>query len=110
MSFQVPDACTLPTAAQPLREEEFATLCRTALRTQERLSERQLRLTLSGPDHLLETVTDLAARESDCCSFFDFTVTSIADVVVLDVAVPAAQIGVLDGLSELASSTTSARR
>ncbi|MGI8628040.1 MAG: hypothetical protein ACR2J5_15955, partial [Geodermatophilaceae bacterium] len=78
MSVQVPDACTLPTVEQPLRQAEFAALCSSALRRQERIHDRQLRLTLSGGADLLETVQDLTARESSCCSFFSFTVTSNA--------------------------------
>lgn len=102
MSVQVPDACTLPTAARPLRQAEFETLCRTALRRQERLTAGHLRLTLAGGDHLEKTVRDLAAREAACCSFFDFTVTPFADELVLDIEVPEAQTEVLDGLSALA--------
>ncbi len=62
MSFEVPDACTLPTAAQPLRQAEFEALCSTALRCQERLSPLYLRLTLAGGEGLAEAVRDLAAR------------------------------------------------
>ena len=56
------------------------------------------------------TVLDLAARESNCCSFFEFTVTPTAGDVVLDIEVPAEHTGVLDGLSELASSELSSAR
>ncbi len=103
MSFEVPGACTLPTAAQPLRQAEFAALCSTYLREHERLSPRHLRLVLAGDEGLADTVRDLAARERDCCSFFDFTVTPTLQDVVLDVEVPEAYVGVLDGLSALAA-------
>ena len=103
MTFSVPDACTLPTAAQPLRQAEFATLCSTALRHHERIGPRHLRLTLSGDADLADAVRDLAARETECCSFFDFTVTPTDDAVILDIQVPTAQTAVLDGLSELAA-------
>ena len=103
MSLPVPDACTLPTAEQPVRQEEFATLCATSLQHSERISARHLRLTLSGDTDLADTVSDLAARESECCSFFDFTVTSTGDAVLLDVQVPATYATVLDGLSQLAA-------
>ncbi|MDQ4038990.1 MAG: hypothetical protein M3313_11745 [Actinomycetota bacterium] len=106
MPHRVPDACTLPTAEQPLRQEEFTSLCRTALRGQERLSARHLRLMLAGADDLEATVRDLAGRESECCSFFVFTVTRTADAVLLDIEVPDAQVNVLDGLSELADSAS----
>jgi len=107
MSIQVPDVCTLPTVERPLRQAEFAALCGSALRGQDRISDRHLRMTLSGDDDLLALVLDLTARESSCCSFFDFTVTSSTDGVVLDIQVPQAHIEVLDGLSELARSSSS---
>jgi hypothetical protein len=103
MSFEVPAACTLPTAARPLRLAEFDALFATALRRQERLNARHLRLTLVGGDGLAEATRDLTARESTCCSFFDFTVTPAGDTVMLDIEVPAAQAAVLDGLSALAA-------
>ncbi len=103
MAFDVPNSCTLPTAAQPLRQAEFAALCNTSLREHERLSPTHLRLILAGCHGLEDTVRDLAAREHDCCSFFDFTVTATVEEVVLDVEVPQAYVGVLDGLSALAA-------
>jgi len=109
MSFEAPAACTLPTAAQPLRVAEFTALFATALRHQERLSATHLRLTLAGDVGLVDTVRDLTARENDCCSFFDFTITPGADdVVILDIEVPAVHTGVLDGLSDLATAAAPA--
>lgn len=105
---EAPDACTLPTAARPLRLAEFDALFATALRGQERPAPRRLRLTLAGEQGLEAAVRDLTAREAACCSFFDFTVTRTEEqagkdeTVVLDIAVPAAQAAVLDGLSERA--------
>ncbi len=102
MPVDVPDACTLPTAERPLREREFEKLCLDALDRHERVSAGHLRLSFVGDRRLDETVRDLAARENECCSFFDFTVTPTAGTVVLDVKVPAAHIAVLDGLNALA--------
>lgn len=110
MPFEVPDACTLPTAARPLRQAEFEALFRTALRRQQRLSPKHLQLTLAGEEQLADTVRDLAAREGACCSFFDFTVTPTANTVVLDIKVPATQSDVLDGLSTLAATAASLDR
>lgn len=104
----VPDACTLPTAARPLRLAEFDALFASALRGQERLDPRHLRMTLAGEQGLEATVRDLAARETACCSFFDFTITATSDPagtgerVTVDIAVPAAQTAVLDALAERA--------
>ncbi len=102
MSVPVPDACTLPTAEQPIRQLEFATLCSTYLSHSERISARHLRLALTGDADLADAVRDLAGRESQCCSFFDFAVTVTGEAVLLDIKVPMSHTAVLNGLSELA--------
>jgi hypothetical protein len=96
------DACTLPTEEQPLREAEFDTLFATALSRVERPAPGRLRLILDGGAVTTSAVRDLVARESSCCSFFDFRLTAAADDLVLDVQVPAARIAVLDGLARRA--------
>jgi hypothetical protein len=93
------DACRLPTAEQPLREAEFDTLFATALRGVERPEPDRLRLTFDGDAE----VEELIARESSCCSFFDFELTRTSDGQVLDVRVPAARVAVLDGLARRAT-------
>ncbi len=93
------DACTLPTEEQPLREAEFDTLLATALRGVERPEPELLRLTFDGDAE----IEDLIARESSCCSFFDFRLTETADGQVLDVRVPATRVTVLDGIARRAS-------
>ncbi|WP_328474531.1 hypothetical protein OHA21_15420 [Actinoplanes sp. NBC_00393] len=99
MSFVVPDACTLPTAEQPLRLAEFDALFATAVRGIDLVDATHARLRLSGPAGLAATVRDLTARETDCCSFFTFTITEEPDgVVVLGIEVPAAYADVLDAL------------
>lgn len=115
-NFPVPDACTLPTAAQPLRLAEFDALFATTLRGQERRTPQHLRLTLAGAAGLEVAVRDLTTRESACCAFFDFTVTPAhgtaaatetePETVILDVKVPPAQTVVLDGLTERAQQAT----
>jgi hypothetical protein len=102
----VPDACSLPTADRPLRLAEFDDLFATAVRRVEPVSPTHARLHLAGAPGLAETVRDLTAREAECCSFFDFTVTpetaGAAETVILDVTVPAAYTGVLDSLTQRA--------
>jgi hypothetical protein len=97
MTTWVPDACTLPTAARPLRLAEFDELFRTALRRQERLGPTRLRWILSSAAS--EAIQDLIVRETACCSFFTFTVTRADDGLVVDVTVPAAYVPVLDALA-----------
>lgn len=99
MTF-VPQECTLPTAQRPLRQAEFDDLFAKAVRATERQSATSLRLTLAGHE---ETVRDLTARESQCCSFFTFTITTpTPGAVVLDIEVRAGQIDVLNALQERA--------
>jgi hypothetical protein len=97
----VPEACTLPTADQPLRLAEFDDLFATALRDQRRLSPTVLRWRLNPAAE--PVARDLTARESSCCSFFTFTFTTSGEgeqeAVNLDVQVPTAQIAVLDALA-----------
>jgi hypothetical protein len=109
MSFEAPDACTLPTAERPLRLAEFDALFTAAVRRVETVSPTHARMRLSGPAGLDVTVRDLAARETQCCSFFTFTVTpqpggaAEGEALVLDVEVPAAYAEVLSSLAGRAS-------
>jgi hypothetical protein len=96
------DACRLPTAEQPLREAEFDALFATALKRVERPARDRLRLIFDGSAEVESAVRDLTARESSCCAFFDFEITTTKDGLVLDVRVPAARAEVLDGLARQA--------
>jgi hypothetical protein len=95
-----PDACTLPAAERPLRRVEFDDLFAGIAEDPQRLAPHRLRLLLGGGHDLERTVRDLTARETECCSFFTFTVAAVgSDLVQLDIEVPAAQVGVLDALA-----------
>ncbi|ONI78233.1 hypothetical protein BWI15_01770 [Kribbella sp. ALI-6-A] len=94
----VPDACTLPTAEQPLRVAEFDRLFARTLRSVRRTGPTAIELEL-GLDARPE-LDDLIARETSCCSFFAFTVTSAGSGLRLGVTVPAAQTAVLDAFAE----------
>lgn len=103
-SWIAPDACTLPTAEQPLRLAEFDALFTNHTIGVERVAPTRLVLTLTGPPDLAAQVKDLTDRESSCCSFFTFTLStdehsSAGNRVRLDVVVPAARIDVLDALT-----------
>jgi hypothetical protein len=110
MSFVVPDACTLPTAAQPLRLAEFDALFATAVRQVDQLDATHARLRMAGSAGLAATVRDLTTRETECCSFFVFTVAAEpaqdGEVVVLDVEVPAQHADVLASLAQRASTVS----
>src|SRR5918998_791428 len=101
----VPAECTLPTAQQPIRVAEFKDIL-AMVRTAERPAPTRLLLTLPPAPGRADAVRDLAARESICCSFFRFTVREGDDGVLLEVAVPAARIGVLDTMAQHAARST----
>src|SRR5690242_16928154 len=96
-----PDSCTLPAVERPLRRAEFTALFANSLRGLERIDRTSLRIIFAG-DTDQSTVTDLTARESECCSFFTFTVSRVDAAVLLDVSVPEAYCDVLDGLARYA--------
>jgi hypothetical protein len=98
----VPEACTLPTAEQPLRLAEFDDLFAASLRGLTTTGPTRARLELGGQAGLAESVRDLTARESNCCSFFVFTVTAEpaadGETVTLEIQVPQQHTDVLAAL------------
>ncbi len=101
------DACTLPTAEQPLRAAEFDELFTTALRGLERPDAQRARLVLAGDSALPARVQRLVDAESSCCSFFTFTVNRLEahpaaepgqTTVEITIEVPAARTEVLAAL------------
>ena len=95
------DACTLPTVELPLRIAEFDALFSTALTGQTRPSPEVLQWSLDSTAEA--AARDLAARETQCCSFFTFSFASEGDTVKVNVRVPAAQSHVLDALAARAA-------
>ena len=101
----IPAECTLPAAGRRARLGEFDELVAGAIEAPARLSPTHLRLVLGAGRE--DATRDLLARESDCCSFFDFGLRrSAAGHLVLDVRVPERQAGVLDALADLGRSGT----
>lgn len=97
----MPDACTLPTAEQPLRVAEFDELFRTSVRAVDRTSPTTAVLHLDSAAE--QTARDLAERETACCSFFDFTFEPAGpDQVTIRISVPAARSAVLEALADRA--------
>ncbi len=94
----------LPTEQVPLRVAEFNDLFARALRTLRRPEPTWLRLGLADAPETGATVADLAARETACCSFFDFSLGHGHDGWLwVDVRVPAGREAVLDGLDRQAT-------
>jgi hypothetical protein len=106
MTFDVPDACTLPTVEHPMRLAEFDALFSTAVRQVESVTSTHARMRLTGPVGLTATVRDLTARETECCSFFTFTIrpqrAGDGEALLLDVEVPDRYADVLASLADRA--------
>ena len=78
------EACTLPTAEQPLRVAEFDALFAVLLAA-DRRGPTWLRLRLRADAGVADSTADLTARESACCSFFAFEIGTIGPEVLVDV-------------------------
>lgn len=102
--------CTLPVAERPLRVAEFDGLFAAALRGLARPEPTLVRLWLDGSDEVAAATRELVARESACCSFFEFTLDRTSDhMLLLGVRVPSERVAVLDGLAARAASTAGVR-
>ncbi len=99
--------CTLSDTARLARAAEFSQLFAETVRRVERPAATRLQLELEpGPGPAGRTA-ELISAETECCSFFTFTLTATAGSLVLQVAVPPAQVAVLDALAERADSRLS---
>jgi hypothetical protein len=110
----VEDFCTLPVAAQPFRLMEFEELFRSQTRPPRRIDAHHVEFTFPNANDLYAHVSDLVARESACCSFFEFTINEDAsadqDHLVLRIGVPANRDEVLEALTERAHAAIGERR
>ena len=114
-SWVVPEACTLPTAEQPLRVAEFDGLFAEHLQSIQQLGPQEAQIGLVGPEGLGARVQDLADRETSCCSFFEFSVSAAPseagrEAVQLGIRVPAAREDVLAALVGRAESAKGVSR
>jgi hypothetical protein len=97
MAFEIPHSCTLPTAERPVRLAEFDTLLGSAA-SAERDDATHLTFYFDDVEGLEARARDLTARESSCCSFFDFNVARDADQVIVGIRVPDQHTSILDSL------------
>ena len=98
-----PQDCTLPTAERPLRAAEFSELFSDAVLAVDRPENDRLRLGLRRGSQAASRAAALAAAETECCSFFTFTLTLTGDHLDLDIAVPPERIEILDALAARAA-------
>ena len=103
-----PSACTLPTVERPLREREFATLFTSSLIATERVSATTATLTLRLES--LDQARDLGARESSCCSFFEFDIREHEGAAEMSITVPSQHVAVLDALLSSATAGVNLER
>jgi len=94
-----PDSCTLDASGRATRTAELAAFFATAVTGTERPEPGRLRLQLRPGPQAGQQAGALAAAESQCCSFFTFTLTATAGRLTLDIAAPPARAGALDALA-----------
>lgn len=92
-----PAECTMPTPDRLVRAAEFDDLFATTVTDLRRESPVQLVLELQADEATAERAAGLASRETQCCSFFVFTLTVTGGSLTLRVDVPSAHVAVLDG-------------
>lgn len=102
-----PQACALPPSQLPLRVAEFDGLFAEAVRGVERVGPTRLRLELQASPQVAGRAAALVAAETECCSFFTFTLTATSGGLALEASVPTPHTGVLDGLADLAVAAVS---
>ena len=95
----VPQSCTLSIADRDRRLAEFDELFAGAVGGIDRTGPTRLRLELRPGPRVAGQAAELMAAETDCCSFFTFTLTAADRRLTLEASVPAAYAGVLDGLA-----------
>lgn len=62
----------------------------------------RLHLDLRPGPQVAARAAELAAAETECCSFFTFTLTAAIGALALDITVPTAHTAVLDALASAA--------
>src|SRR5262249_50608220 len=100
-------SCTLSDTARLTRAAELSQLFAETVRRVVRPEPTRLRLELEPGAGPAGRTAELISAETECCSFFTFTLTATAGSLVLDVAVPQSQTSALDALAERAGSSLS---
>jgi hypothetical protein len=103
-----PADCTLPTAERPMRAAEFSDMFSRDVLTVDRPEASRLRLGLRLGRETASRAAALTAAETQCCSFFTFTLTVANDSLFLDVGVPESRTEILDALADRAAAAVAA--
>lgn len=102
-------SCSLPTTERPLRLAEFDALLIGETTAIDRDAPTAARFVLRCDPAVAGQAAELSARETQCCSFFEFTLTMAGGRIELRVRVPETHIDVLDALVERANSAEGGR-
>ena len=103
----VPASCTLPTVDQPLRRREFDELFAEDVVSVRQTSPLEVRFDLRAEPEVAARAAGLAARETNCCSFFRFDLTMTDGQVVMMVATEPPHEAVLAALTARAQARSS---
>jgi hypothetical protein len=101
-ALPIDDFCTLPTLARPERLMEFEELLQRQDEPPRRIGPHLVEFSFAAAEGLYAEISDLVARESACCSFFNFVIDHDQDQVALRVGVPASRDDVLEALMDRA--------
>jgi hypothetical protein len=104
-----PQSCSLPTAERPVRVVEFDQFFTDAVRGVRRRSPTWLSLDLEPDAESAARAAGLALRETECCSFFTFTLTVAGGALQMGVSVPDSYVEVLDALAARAAGQAEAQ-
>lgn len=97
-----PDACTLPSAEQPLRVADFDALFRAGALRVDRAAGQELTVTLRPDPLVAAKAAELAVRETACCSFFRFDLAVADGAVTLRITAGSEHAATLDALADRA--------
>ena len=87
-----------------MRVAEFDDLFASSVRCVDRLAPDRLAFELDPVAEVAARAADLAVRETECCSFFTFSLVATGGAVRLEVNVPVPYIPVLEALAARARS------
>ena len=79
---------------------EWDALFADAVVSAELINPQRVRATLEARPEVAAATADLAVRETECCSFFTFTLTATGGRLDLEIDVPVEQTRVLDALAD----------
>ena len=96
--MEIPIACTLSASDARSQLSEWQGILSHSVDNSERVSPNRLQLRFSA-DADIESVINLAQRESACCTFFSFSIEIATDHLLLIIEVPNEAVQILDQLT-----------